>query len=334
MVLVTGATGLLGRVIVLQLLKKGVQVRATKRASGDLNEVKHSFSFYTENAEELFQKIEWVNIDFEDLDSLKSAVKGVEEIYHCAAKVSMNPKDRKSLYKTNIEGTKNLLYVCENSAVKKFCFISSVSTLDGLNAEGKYDEESHYKAALRHSAYAKSKHFSEIEVWRAAAEGMNVAVVLPAMILASGRWNSSSGVIFRTFEKNKFTFSGGANYVDVRDVAKICIELMERNIFGERFIAVSGNKTYRDFAQKIRNRFGSSSPKVIPDFLLHFARIFNVFGFLIPPLKMVNKVNIDAVTTNHKLSNEKVKKVLNFDFIPVDESIDFHLGNYIKDKNK
>jgi hypothetical protein len=62
------------------------------------------------------------------------------------------------------------------------------------------------------------------------------------MIIGSGNWGNSSGDIFPTMEKNSFTFSGGTSYADVRDVAKISVELMEKNIFGERFIIISENK--------------------------------------------------------------------------------------------
>ena len=97
MILVTGATGILGRVIVLELLKRGKTVRAAKRKSSNLEEVKDSFRFYTENPTEFFNKIEWINVDFEDIHSLQNALNGVEEVYHCAAKVSFYPKDEKKI---------------------------------------------------------------------------------------------------------------------------------------------------------------------------------------------------------------------------------------------
>lgn len=332
MVLVTGATGILGRVIVLELLKRGKIVRAAKRRSSNLEEVRHSFQFYTENPDDYFNKIEWMNVDFEDIHSLQNALIGVEEVYHCAATVSFHPADQRRMYHTNIEGTRNLLYACEGSQVKKFCFVSSIAVLDGVNEKDETDENSDYNQKLDHSAYAVSKHFSEMEVWRAAAEGLNTVIVNPGIIIGSGNWTQSSGLLFQNLAR-PYTFSGGASYVDVRDVAKASIELMDNNIFNERFILISENKRYAEVASYVRQKMGLSSPKIIPSALLTVGRVLNfVFGWLFSPLRMVDKVNTESVTSMSNVSNDKIVKTLGFKFIPVNESIDFHLENYRTDK--
>ena len=333
MILVTGATGILGRVIVLELLKRGKTVRAAKRKSSNLEEVKNSFGFYTENHTEFFNKIEWINVDFEDIYSLQKALVGVEEVYHCAAKVSFHPKDKRKMYKTNIEGTKQLLYACENSSVKKFLFVSSIAVLDGFNENGELDESSDFNPKVDHSSYAISKHFSEMEVWRASAEGLNVAIVNPGLIIGSGNWNESSGTLFKELGENAYTFSGGTSYVDVRDVAKISVELMENNIFGERFILISENKKYQDVANFIKQKLGKQAVKLVPNGLLKTGVFLNsILGWLISPLKMANKVNVQSVTEFNKISNKKIKEKLNYQFISVEESLAFHLENYIKRK--
>ncbi|WP_312174089.1 NAD-dependent epimerase/dehydratase family protein [Chryseobacterium sp.] len=333
MVFVTGATGILGRVIVLELLKKGRNVRAAKRATSNLDEVKHSYSFYTENPDDFFNKIEWVNVNFDDIQSIQDALKGVDEVYHCAAKVGFNPDDAKEMYHTNVKGTQNLLYACENSEVKKFLHVSSVAVLDIDNENGELDEDSDFNPKDDHSAYAISKHLAEMEAWRASAEGLNVVIVNPGMIIGSGNWGKSSGDIFPTMEKNSFTFSGGTSYADVRDVAEISVQLMEKSIFGERFIIISENKRYAELARQIRKELGLKEAKVLSKFQLTMGIVANMlFGWLIPQLKMVTKSNVEAISQMKTISHKKVKERLNYTFIPLEETIDFHLKNYINDK--
>lgn len=335
MVFVTGATGILGRIIVLELLKKGKNVRAAKRPTSNLNEVKHSYTYYTENPDDFFNKIEWVNVDFDDIHSLQNALREVEEVYHCAAKVSFHPKDEKEMYHTNVKGTENLLYACDSSGVKKFLHVSSIAVLDTFNEKGELDETSDFNPKEEHSAYAISKHLSEMEIWRASAEGLNTIIINPGMIVGSGNWGNSSGDIFPTFEKNGFTFSGGTSYVDVRDVAKIAIELMEKNAFGERFILISENKRYAELGHQIRSTLGLKNAKILSKFQLNIGRLANIlFGWLIPSLRIITKSNIEAISALNVISNQKITKKLEYQFIPLKESIDFHLKNYINDKKQ
>lgn len=334
MILVTGATGILGRVIVLDLLKQGFSVRAGKRKSSNLIDVKNSFKFYTNNPDEFFDKIEWVDVDFDDLETLQDALKGIEAVYHCAAKVSFHPDDKAEMYHSNIVGTRNLLYACENTTVKKFCFVSSMAVLDGADENGEITEDSNYNPKLPHSSYAKSKHFAEMEVWRASAEGLNTVIINPGVIIGSGNWKSSSGEIFSTFEKFPYTMSGSSAYVDVRDVSKIAIDLMKNNIFGERFIVISESQKFADAANFVRKKLGKSKARIIPKFVLNSGYILNLFfGWLFPALKLMNKINIEAVTSHHKISNKKIVEKLDYKFIPVEESLEFHLKNYERDKS-
>ncbi|MCD0477667.1 NAD-dependent epimerase/dehydratase family protein [Chryseobacterium sp. LC2016-29] len=333
MVFVTGATGILGRVIVLELLKKGKKVRAAKRPSSNIKEVKHSYQFYTEKPDDFFSKIEWIDVDFDDINSIEYALEGVTEVYHCAAKVSFHPKDEKEMYHTNIKATENLLFACENSTIEKFLHVSSIAVLDLLNEKGELDENSDFNPKEEHSAYAISKHLSEMEIWRASAEGLNTIIINPGMIIGTGNWGKSSGDIFPTFENNSFTFSGGTSYIDVRDVAEISIKLMENNTFGERFIIISENKKYADLGKQIRAKLGLKEAKILSKSTLEIGRITNfLFGWIFPQLKMATKSNIEAVSSLNVISNQKIKDKLNFKFIPVYESIDFHLNNYINDK--
>jgi dihydroflavonol-4-reductase len=335
MVLVTGATGILGRVLVLDLLKQGKKVRAAKRSTSNIEEVRKSYHFYTDQADLFFNKIDWVDVDFEDADSLGNSLKKITEVYHCAAHVSFHPDDRRSMYHTNIKGTQKLLFACESYSVEKFCFVSSTAVLDGTNESGEITENCNYNPKVNHSAYARSKHFSEMEVWRASAEGLKTVIINPGVIIGSGNWESSSGKMFGAFSKFPYAMSGSTAYVDVRDVSKIIISLMEKNKFGERYIVISQTKKILNIANFVRKKLGKSESKLIPKFFLNVGYFLNVLlGWLFPPLRMLNKVNLETVTSHQVISNQKITQELDYQFIPVLESIEFHLNNYISDQNK
>lgn len=332
MVLVTGATGILGRVIVLELLKQGKEVRATKRPSSNLKEVRASYRFYTDKPDFYFDKIQWMDVDFEDLDSLREALIDIDQVYHCAAIVSFNPQDDKAMNKTNVDGTRNLLYAVENSTVEKFLFVSSIAVLDGYNEQGMMDENSDFNPKLNHSGYAISKHLSEMEVWRASAEGLNTVIINPGLIIGSGNWKKSSGDLISK-SSHSYTFPGGTAYIDVRDVAKIAIELMIKNAFGERFIVISENSKYQLISDKVRTALGKPKASVIPNFVLDILPILgSLFGWLISPMKLLTKSNIKAIETESRISNKKITDFLHYSFIPVSESVDFHLKNYLSDR--
>lgn len=335
MILVTGATGILGRVIVLELLKRGKMVRAAKRPTSNLEEVKHSLQFYTEDSEVYFNKINWIDVDFKDADSIDSALTGISEIYHCAAKVSFHPDDNQEMLNCNIKATKQLLYACERTKIDKFLFVSSIAVLDTNNEKGYLDEDSSFNPKEVHSDYALSKHFAEMEVWRASAEGLNTIIVNPGVIIGSGNWKKSSGTLFEQLLNNKFSFTGGSAYVDVRDVAKFSIDLMTKEVFGERFVLISETKSYEETANYLRLKLDKPKVSVLPKSILKIGLVLNFFlGWLIKPLRMLNSANINSVSNQSVISNQKIREELNVTFLGVEDSLDFHLKNYLNDSSE
>lgn len=330
-VLVTGATGIVGRTLMFQLISAGKTVIGLRRSGSNLSDVAQTFSDYDpNNGKALFESIIWKEADLHQPESLQPLLTGVSEVYHTAARVSFDPKDDKELVKTNVEGTRNLLYAVQDSAVKKFCFISSIATLDGQNAQGEVDEEQYFNPKLLHSEYQRTKFIAEMEVWRASAEGLNCVIVNPGMIIGSGNWHSSSGVLFQTALESPFAFSGGTGYVDVRDVAAAAIELMEENIFGERFLLVSENWRYKDFYDEVRRLSNVKPVKILPSLILKTVRfVAPVFAPFFKVMRMATRANLQSVSTFTPISNEKIKSRIGFEFIPVNESIKFHFENYI-----
>ena len=89
MILVTGGTGLVGSHLLYQICQSETKVRAIKRAQSNTSLVRQIFSYYTEKADLLFEKIEWVNADLLNIPELELAFQGVTKVYHCAAWISL-----------------------------------------------------------------------------------------------------------------------------------------------------------------------------------------------------------------------------------------------------
>ncbi len=138
MILVTGGTGLLGSHLLLSLVKEHSEVIALKRPSSDLDEVRRVFSYYISGEDELdklFERIRWVDADILNLADMEQALEGVEQVYHCAAIVSFQPRDRQKIIRFNTDSTACLVSACLAAGVKKLLHVSSTSAI-GRSSEG------------------------------------------------------------------------------------------------------------------------------------------------------------------------------------------------------
>jgi nucleoside-diphosphate-sugar epimerase len=114
-ILITGGTGLVGSHLIAELIKQGRHVRALYRSN--IPDIRGK------------EKVEWVKGDILDIISLEEAMQNVEQVYHCAAIVSFDPKQKHKMFATNIEGTANVVNTSIKAGVEKFCYVSSVSAL-------------------------------------------------------------------------------------------------------------------------------------------------------------------------------------------------------------
>lgn len=310
-ILVTGATGLVGSHLVAQLVKLGRQVRAIYR--GTLP----NFPYANE--------IEWIKGDILDIASLDTAMAGITQVYHCAAMVLFDPSKKTQLFKTNIEGTANVVNVALQHNVKKLCYVSSVAALGKNLLAPAIDETMHWTEEYGGSIYGKSKYFAELEVWRGFAEGLPCVIVNPSIILGAGEWNSGSSKIFRT-AYNEFPFytEGMTGFVDVEDVAKVMITLMEGNITGERFIVSAENRFYKDVFSLIATNFNKKPPTIkVGARLANIVRIAGSIRSKISGLQpLLTKETVEAAQSVVNFDNGKLLQYLPaFEYRPIEETI-------------
>lgn len=335
LVFLTGATGLVGAHLLVHLHQAGRNIRALIRPTSSFSQLELICSFYNQPFQELFNSVDWVYGDTLDYVGLSELMAGVEEVYHCAAVVSFNDKNSKSLLNTNIQGTSNMVDVAMNIGVKNFCFISSIGALGSTGKNDLIDEKTPRKNDGTPSAYSESKFRSELEVWRGYREGLNVVIVNPGVILGPGEPNKGSLLLIQAGRKGMpFYTKSTTGYVDVRDVCRAAMELMEKKIFGKRYILVSENVENRLLFTWIASEFGKKPPYLFATgALLKFsALIAEIAGWITGKTPQLTRETIKSAQKNQQYSNQQIKSALDYTFIPLQKTIQ-DTCNFIKKNN-
>lgn len=334
MILLTGATGLVGSHLAFNLIHSGQKVRAIKRSCSNPNITKRIFNYYSKEADQLFNQIEWVEGDITDICSLQDAMQGIEKIYHCAALVSFQAGDKELLTKINVEGTANVVNAALEGNIQKLCYVSSVAALGKAKQNEPIDETTEWKDSAENSAYAISKYRAEREVMRGIAEGLQAVIVNPSIIIGPGEWDKSSATLFRTVWKGLKYYSQGVNaYVDVRDVVNIMIELMESSTSNERFIVCAEHSSYQAFFDLVATYLQKPKPYIHATPLLGELawRMEKMKSILTGTTPFITKET--ARTANQKVNyqNDKIKKALKYSFISIEQSIKDTAQHFLKD---
>lgn len=323
MILLTGATGFLGSHVLYKLLQNGEKVRATKRATSSLENVKRVFRFYGEDKIALLEKVEWIDADLLDVFAVEDAVKGMDEIYHCAAVVSFNPKDKEAMLQINARGTENLVNAALEAGVKKFCHVSSIAALGRNTTKDIVTEKIWWKPSPKNSDYSVSKYRAEREVWRASEEGLHVVIVNPSVIIGPGDFTSGAYKMMQQAYKGiPFYTDGATAFVDVRDVANAMINLMKSDVKNERYIVSAANVSYRNFFDFLHDAFGKKRPsvkanKTIVQLASYADKVKSVFT---GKEHAITSDTVNAVSSAHQYDNSKLIEKLGVKYIPVTQS--------------
>jgi len=339
MILVTGGTGLLGSHLLLSLVRAHKEVMALKRPSSDLEEVKRVFNYYIHEEDELtelFGRIQWIDANLLNQAEMEQAFEGVDQVYHCAATVSFQPRDRQKIIRFNTDSTSSVVTACLAAGVKKLLHISSTSAI-GRSPEGAPATESLIWAHSKTStAYAESKFRSEMEVWRGIEEGLDAVIVNPSIILGPGFWERGSSSMFsRVAGGLKYAAPGITGYVGVQDVVRAVIRLMISDISGERFILSEGDYSYAKVFGMIGESLGVSRnlKLVTPSLLRKLARLDAFAGFFTGKRRITSE-HIRAAFGEVHFSSEKIKSAIGMEFTPLDQVIGEVAEQYRKDHPK
>lgn len=325
MILVTGATGLVGGHLMYALLQQNNKVIGLCRKSSNKDYLKQIFSFYTTNVEAYLSRIEWRETDLLNVAGLEEAFEGVTHVYHCAAKVSFNTADADALMQVNKVGTANVVNICLYKQIEKLVYVSSVAALGRTGDHGIISEKSDWTHNKHNTGYAKSKYYAELEVWRAMQEGLNAAIVNPGIIFGPGNWKEGSPALVKKIAEGFNYYTLGTNgFVDVRDVVEVMQLLMHKDISGERYVLVSENLSYKKVFEFIAAGLGQEPPKreahAWKGAILW--RLEKLRTMLFGGTPLLTEETARSAASTYYYENAKVITELDFEFRPMAKSIE------------
>ncbi|HBC03463.1 MAG: NAD-dependent epimerase [Aequorivita sp.] len=324
MILVTGGTGLVGSHLLYFLLKENANVRAIHRKNSNIKAVKKVFALYTAEVDSLFNKIEWVEANITDIPALTLAFENIIKVYHCAAFISFDPSKYKVLKKANVEGTANIVNLCLASNIEKLCYVSSVATLGSNLKDQLISEETPWNPDAKNSVYGITKYGAEMEIWRGTQEGLDAVIVNPGLILGTSPDGGGSSIIISLGASGiPFYPSGAMGIVDVQDVVKTMILLMNSEVKNEQFILVGENLTYKDLLTRLAPMFDKKPPtKKLPKNIMFFLSGMDwLSNKLFNTKRRIVKATVRSMFTISLYDMFKIKNTLGFQFTPTEETL-------------
>ena len=312
MILITGATGFLGAELAHQLTSQGLQVRALKRETGIIPDL------LKENL-----NLEWFTADINEPATLEEAFAGITQVYHCAAVVSFDPKDKAKMIHVNIEGTSNVVNLCVEYGAR-LLHVSSVAALGEPKKDQEITEEDYWEYSPHVHTYAISKYEGEMEVWRGISEGLNAVIVNPSVIIGANAGYQGSGALFKLVQEGlSFYTNGSTGLVDVTDVARCMIQLMNSTLEAERYTISAANLSFKDMFGQIAEGFGKKPPsREAKPWMLGIAwRAARLASFFTGRSFGITSDTVRSSTSYSYYSNKKIKDTIGINFKPLDESI-------------
>lgn len=246
--LVTGASGFLGWHVARVLLERGYAVRALVREGSHIEGL----------------DVERVTGDLRDPASLERAVTGCGLLFHVAADYRLWARDPEELYRSNVDGTRNLLQAAKRAGVERAVYTSTVGCI-GIPHGGIGDETAAVSLADMAGHYKRSKFQAEQVALEFARDGFPVVIVNPTAPIGDHDVKPTpTGKIVVDFLNGDMPafIDTGLNVVDVRDTAEGHLLACERGRSGERYILGSENLTLAQILQKLARITGRKAPTV------------------------------------------------------------------------
>jgi nucleoside-diphosphate-sugar epimerase len=245
-ILITGGSGLLGSYLIRWLNLNGYSdITATYQNTPDAIPA------------DILHQAHWIKLSLPDKAAALEIIKGHDTVIHAAGLISYHNRDKYRLLDINQTGTEHIVNACLAHGVSHLVYVGSIAALGRETDHVILNEKSVWLDNEFSTGYGLSKYLGELEVWRGGAEGLNVSVVLPSVILGAGDWRSSSlQIIHRIVHKSAWYPAGQTGFVDVRDIAFFIGKLLEKGQPGGRWLLSGADLTYARLYKELAGLLG------------------------------------------------------------------------------
>jgi len=291
--LVTGGTGFLGANLAAGLIERGWSVRILRRSTSPLDAVRDL-------------TVEHAIGDVLEPETLSEAMSGVDVVFHVAAISIYWRSTPGTIYKVNVDGTRNVLDAARRASVKRVVFTSSGAAV-GIVRGRPSNEDDPYNEDIAHFPYGHSKWLAEEVVRQAVRQGQDVTIVNPSVIVGRRDLNWGSGSIIKEVVGRRVPGvpPGGVNYVAVQDVVAGHIAAADKGRPGERYLLTGENLTHRQLMDTVARVVGVEPPR------------WNMPRWIFPPLALAAKV---ASKIGVRLPMDSTQLLLSREFIWFDNA--------------
>lgn len=318
MVIVTGATGHIGNVLVRELLAKGIDVRALVLSDDDKWPLASS-------------DVEIIYGDVTDPVSLKSAFAGVELVFHLAGIVTIMPGMASMLERVNVGGTRNVIAACRASGVRRLVYTSSIHAIAEPPHGTVIDESQPFDPDRVLGDYARSKARATLLLLNEVRKGgLDAVICCPTGVI--GPWDygiSNIGQLILDFASGylKSYVRGAYDFVDVRDVANGLIFAAEKGQSGRHYIFSGAQVQVPELMKELERNIGYPAPTYeIPSRIARVAGLLaSVYYRLIRRRPVFTAYSIDVLRSNSLVSSARAREELGFTTRPWQESIRDHV---------
>jgi len=318
MIVVTGATGHIGNVLVRELIERGEDVRAVVLPDDDCHPL-------------AALKVEIVHGNVTDIKSLESAFTGADIVFHLAGIVTIMPNMKKILEKVNVGGIYNVAIACRTAGVQRLVYTSSIHAIAEPPKGTAIDESQPFDPDRVLGDYARSKARATLLLLEEVRKGeLDAVICCPTGVI--GPWDygiSNVGQLILDFASGflKSYVRGAYDFVDVRDVVNGLILASEKGQTGRHYILSGAQVQVPDLMKELERNTGYPAPTYeIPSSIARIAGVLSsVYYRLIRRRPVFTAYSIDVLRSNSLVSSARAREELGFTTRPWQESIRDHV---------